>query len=347
MNTKYRLFLISLAVMAMCLTSQVTASAQEQFSISEGLDNGQLKSTLEHNVNTFIAALTDAAERQQKKVKLNEDLFTAQAIDDVKAMWRNSPMSCPPVRIRSRCLNTSQGYQVRGIPIDILNADEQNARQELTIDFTPDGRISNVSIAIEMHRYDKIMADNKSALDYARRQKVVEFIENFRTAYNRKDLPYISSVYSENALIITGRVIKERPSSLDGKLITMGNKVVYTQQNKAEYIAKLKNIFKRNSYVNVRFEDIDVVESRKYDNVYGVTLKQYWHTAPTAKSKGYSDVGYLFLIIDFTNSDDPLIQVRTWQPYLDDQGNIVTTPDEVYHLGMFKLPGDSTKRQQP
>ncbi|MBQ7691619.1 MAG: hypothetical protein IJT30_10595 [Muribaculaceae bacterium] len=336
--------LINLAtIMLFALATTTAASAQDQFSIEDGLENGQLKATIENNVNTFITALTDAADRQQKKVKLNEAQFTPQAIQDVKMMWRNSPMSCPPIRIRSRCLNTAQGYQVRGIPIDILNADEQEARQELTIDFTRDGLISNVSIAIEMHRYDKIMTENKSALDYAQRQKVVEFIENFRTAYNRKDLPYIASVYSDNALIITGRVIKEVPSALDGKLTTLTNKVVYTQQNKTEYIDKLRTIFKRNNYVNVRFEDIDVVESMRFDNVYGVTLKQYWHTAPTAKSKGYSDVGYLFLIIDFRNSDDPLIQVRTWQPYLDENGNIVTTPDQVYHLGMFRIPGNGSK----
>lgn len=324
-------------VLSLLLCTAATVNAQDQFSINEGLDAGKLKSTIENNVNSFINAMTDAAERQQKKVRLNENQFTSQAIEDVKMMWKNSPMSCPPVRIRTRCLNTSSGYQVRGIPIDILNADANNSRQELTIDFTREGLISNVAIAIEMHRYDQIMADNHSSLDYARRQKVVEFIENFRTAYNRRDLPYISSVYGENALIITGRVIKEVPNSTDGTLTTLTNKVVYTRQNKTEYIDKLRTIFKRNSYVNVRFEDIEVVESRKYDNIYGVTLKQYWHTAPSAKSKGYSDVGYLFLIIDFTNSENPLVQVRTWQPYLDEHGNIVTTPDQVYHLGMFRL----------
>lgn len=329
-----RHFLLVLSLLV-CATAPV--KAQDQFSISEGLDAGRLRSTIENNVNSFIHAMSDAAERQQKKVRLNETQFTPQAIEDVKMMWKNSPMSCPPVRIRTRCLNTSGGYQVRGIPVDILNADANNARQELTIDFTHDGVISNVAIAIEMHRYDQIMAENHSALDYARRQKVVEFIENFRTAYNRRDLPYISSVYGENALIITGRVIKEVPNSTDGTLTTLTNKVVYTRQNKAEYISKLRTIFKRNSYINVKFEDIEVVESRKYDNIYGVTLKQYWHTAPTAKTKGYSDVGYLFLIIDFTNSDNPLVQVRTWQPCVDEQGNIVTTPDQVYHLGMFRL----------
>ena len=195
-----------LIIACMCVAFQ-SSYAQDQFSITEGLGDGQLKAKIENNINVMILAFRDAAEHQQKKVKLPQQFFTTQAIEDIKMMWKNSPMSCPPGHIGSRCLNTSTGYQVRGIPIDILNADEENARQELTVDFTHDGTISNVSIAIEMHRYDEIMAQKSSALDYARRQKVVEFIENFRTAYNRKDLPYISSVYSDNALIISGRII--------------------------------------------------------------------------------------------------------------------------------------------
>lgn len=329
------IFSIALAAI-MCLTSLVGV-AQDQFSISEGMPDQNLKSTMENNVNVLINAFRQAADKQEKKVKLPQQFFTTQAIEDIKMMWKNSPMSCPPGDIKSRCLNTSAGYQVRGIPVDILNAVEEEARQELTIDFTREGVISNITIAIDMHRYDQIMAQQSSSLDYVRRQQVVEFIENFRTAYNRRDLPYISSVYSENALIITGRVIKEIPSSVDGTITMTNNRVVYTSQNKQEYMTKLKQIFKRNRYVNVKFDDIEVVRSRKYDNIYGVTLKQYWHTAPTAKSKGYSDVGYLFLIIDFTDSDYPKIQVRTWQPYLDDKGNVVTTEDQIYHLGMFKL----------
>ena len=65
-----------------------------------------------------------------------------------------------------------------------------------------------MAIAIEMNRYEELMAQKQSDLDYARRQIIVDFIENFRTAYNRKDNVMLNSVFSDKALIITGRARK-------------------------------------------------------------------------------------------------------------------------------------------
>ena len=49
------------------------------------------------------------------------------------------------------------------------------------------------------------------------------------------------------------------------------------------------------------------------------------------------DEGFLFLMIDFRYSFIPLIQVRTWQPYKDMAGNIVTQRKDVFHLGSFRI----------
>ena len=240
-------------------------------------------------------------------------------------------MTCPPVNIMSKCLLTKRGYQVRGIPVDFAEADEQERRQELTIDFLPDGTISNVAIAIEMHRYDQIMEEKSGDLDFARRQIIIDFVEDFRTAYNRKDIKLLNSVYSDKALIITGKVISEKPNSDMDRLTLTNNKVIYIKQSKQEYLQKLSKVFNTIKYINVKFEDLEVVQHPKYDDIYGVTLKQYWHT------DRYHDEGYLFLMIDFRDADNPLIQVRTWQPCKDNMGNVITKKNDVYHLGSFRI----------
>ena len=250
---------------------------------------------------------------------------------EIKEIWKSSAMSCPPMNLNCRCLKTSDGYQVRGIPVDILAADGDEARQELTINFDTEGTISNVAIAIEMNRYEELMAQKQSDLDYARRQIIVDFIENFRTAYNRKDNAMLNSVFSDKALIITGRVVKEKPNSDLTRLTLNNNRVVYIKQTKQEYLTKLAQVFKTVKFINVKFSDIEIVEHPKFDSIYGVTLKQSWRT------DRYHDEGYLFLMIDFRDSDNPLIQVRTWQPYKDAAGNIVTQKDEVFHLGSFRI----------
>lgn len=308
-----------------------TAHADGLFKIVEGISDNHLKTTMESNVNEMLSLFNNAANMHAKSVKLPKEKFTNEAAKEIGLIWKGSPMVFPSVNIMSRCLKTSHGYQVRGIPIDISEADENEKRQELTIDFLSNGKICNVAIAIDMHRYDQIMAEKSSDIDYARRQVIIDFVENFRTAYNRKDIKLLNSVFSDKALIITGKVVAEKPNSDIDRLTLKNNKVVYIKQTKQEYIQKLTRIFKLNNYVNVKFEDIDVVQHPKYDDIYGVTLKQYWHT------NHYSDEGYLFLMIDFRDADKPLIQVRTWQPYKNNVGQVITKKEDVYHLGSFRI----------
>ncbi len=327
MNTKV---MQAIAVVMMAFTFSHANAQGTTFFIKDGIDNPNLKAKMEHNVNAMIAAFKTAV-IEKKKPKLPSSIFTDDVEDRIEEMWKTSAMNFPIVEIKSRCLNTSTGYQVRGIPVDVLEADKDEERQELTVDFQRDGRISNVSIAIEMNRYEMIMSKRSSDLDYERRQMIVDFVENFRTAYNRKDLKMLNSVFSDKALIVTGKVVREKPNSDITKMTLNNNRVVYIKQTKQEYMQRLQRIFKLSKFVNVKFEDIEVTQHPKYDDIYGVNLKQYWHTSR------YKDVGYLFLMIDFRDPDNPLIQVRTWQPDKDDKGNVVTRKENVFHLGSFRI----------
>ncbi len=307
------------------------AASGTSIKIVEGLDNEELRLVMEESLMNMVDDFQKAADAGAKNVKLSKDYMTSDAIDDVKLIWKSSAMTCPPMNLKCRCLHTSTGYQVRGIPIDMVEADENERRQELTVDFTPQGIINNVSISIDLHRYEELMAEKTSDLDYARRQIIINFVENFRTAYNRRDLKLINSVFSDKALIITGKVLLEKVNSDTDRMSRLESKVVYIKHTKQEYLRRLQNIFKSVKYLNVKFEDIEIVQHPKYDDVYGVTLKQYWH------SSGYSDEGYLFLMVDFHDTDNPLIQVRTWQPYKNNKGEVVTKREEVFHLGSFNI----------
>jgi hypothetical protein len=315
----------------MFIASTMVAHADGLFTITEGIPNGILKTTMETNVNKMMEAFNTASNQALKSVKLSKENFNGEAIKEIDLIWKTSAMTCPPVTITSKCLKTKDGYQVRGIPVDLKEAAEGETRQELTVNFDTQGKINGVSIAIDMHRYDQIMADKSSDIDYARRQIIVDFVENFRTAYNRKDMKLLQSVYSDKALIITGKVVTEKPKSDIDRMTLNNNKVVYIKQTKQEYLRNLANVFKTTKFINLKFEDIDIVQHPKYDDIYGVTLKQYWHT------NRYSDEGYLFLMIDFRDADNPLIQVRTWQPYKNKQGQVITQKDDVYHLGSFRI----------
>lgn len=322
---------ILFATLLLLIAHSSFADNTTTFKIVDGHVALSLKNKMEKNVNSMIASFRYASENGLKSIKLDKECMTSAAISDVKEIWKYSGMCCPPMNILGRCIKTSTGYQVRGIPVDMIEADEDKARQELTVDFLPSGIISRVSIAIEMHRYDLIMAEKSDELDYARRQIIVNFIEDFRTAYNKRDLKFLTRVYSDKALIITGHVIREKQGTDMTRMTLNNNRVIYIKQTKQEYLNKLARVFKYNNYINVLFDEIEVVQHPKHSDIYGVTLKQYWNTSK------YSDEGYLFLMIDFKDKDNPLIQVRTWQPYKDNKGNILTKKEDVYHLGSFRI----------
>ena len=157
---------------------------------------------------------------------------------------------------------------------------------------------------------------------------ILNYVEHFRTAYNQKDLKFLRQVFSEDALIITGKVIKVRKS----EVVPSGNRVVYTTQTKQQYLNNLSRAFKSNSYIKVKFDNVMMVEHPTIKGIYGVTVHQRWNTPR------YSDEGYVFMVWDFRNPDAPQIHVRTWQPdYIDKAQGQRLSPNDVFTLGDFDL----------
>ena len=299
-----------------------------QLVITDGLSNAKVKQQIEQNLSHFLVACNEAV-MSGKKPKL-EDELTADAKEILKELWKTSPMICPVSKIEEVCLETSGGgYQIRNVPISMMAAEDDGKEQELVFNLTSNGVIDDISIAIDENRYKEIMAEHESVEDLFRRQIIVDFVENYRTSYNRKDLKYIESVFSDNALIITGKVVREKPKS-DYALRTLSQeKIVYQKRTKKEYIENLKKVFASNKYINVLFDEVEVIQHPKLTDIYGVTLKQEWN------SNRYRDVGFIFLMIDFQDENHPLIQVRTWQP--EKLNGMVLSREEVFSLGDFDI----------
>jgi len=296
------------------------------FAIKDGIDNQSLMNTIENNTSLFLTACNEAI-LNKKKPNFPLETLAKDSKEGVMAFWATSPMYCSKMYINEKCFKKlSGGYQVRNIPIFIPGAPEGNQDQEVVINYTADGKIDNIAISIEETRYREILENYDKIEDFNRRQIIIDFIENFRTAYNRKDMQYIGDIFSEQALIITGKVIKQIQTKDQAVNRILGkDKIVYITQTKAEYIKSLKSTFAKNKYINVQFDDIEVVQHPKNDKLYGVTLKQEWG------SSTYNDTGYLFLMIDFKDEAHPMIHVRTWQPVKEIPKN------EVFKLSDFNI----------
>lgn len=305
-----------------------------RFTVQDGISDPALKASVENSASVLLSTLNATVIAGKSKIKFekeNELLFTKDGRKCLDEMWASSAMMCPVSQVTEKGISMQNGIiQVRNIPITVLAADDDNCEQELVICFNENGQIDNIMIALEEHRYLDVINAQISVKDFHRRQAIIDFVENFRTAYNRKDIDYINNVFSDNALIITGKVVKIDKKKQDLTAQSLNNEQIqYQKSTKEEYINNLKKCFKNNSYINLIFDDIEVMRHPKRDDIFGVTLKQHWN------SSNYSDVGYLFLMINFEDELNPSIQVRTWQP---DKYNGKPLPrDEVFSLDMFNI----------
>ena len=176
-----------------------------------------------------------------------------------------------------------------------------------------DAKISGLSFALNQPAVDDIM--NRTAWGDTVKSVLINFLESYKTAYALKRYDYINSIFSDDALIITGSVLKH---SGGGERQPMDRHVVkYTRQSKQEYMKKLQYIFKSNEFINLRFTDNQVRKSGVGGEVYGIQIKQDYF------SSSYGDTGYLFLMVDLNTPKAPVIHVRTWQPEKDPKFGLI------------------------
>lgn len=198
-----------------------------------------------------------------------------------------------------------------------------------------------ISVSIKTNNWQEVVAQSPfyeeakktfegglEETDKANRQMILDYVERLRESYSLKDINFIEQVFSDHALIITGKVIKE--TSSDNNQYLPQEKVIYNLRNKQQFLTKLRQVFAANKKIELFFSDFKINRHPTIPTVYGVSLRQ------TYTSDIYSDDGYLFLLWDFQQADSPQIHVRTWQPrILDDQ--TVIPENEIFSLRNFNL----------
>lgn len=292
--------------------------------------------------SNLAAVLTEINRAQKAKepvsVKnLRMDDFSKKSL---ARLWAVTPFYCDDEEIVERCWVFKNGtMMVSHIPLIITPEDENfglGTYQEAVVEFDAKGQLTDFRFALDAQTAES-MERCGTVVDKEKQMIILQYVERFRTAYNQKDLPTIEKMFSDDALIITGRVVMAKPQGDQGAQF----KVEYNKQNKQQYISNLRRAFLRNKWIDVKFTQIGengedggcagITQSTKDKTKYGVRLHQSW------KSSNYSDEGYLFLLWEFPeDGSDPIIHVRTWQPEM--VGGTKQKPDDnISTLGGFDL----------
>lgn len=313
---------------AVALIGLQGAEAGVKFSVLSGLGDATLKGNVENKMNILLNEINEAeaAGRNLDFAKLGVDQHTAQSMS---MLWENSPFKVADERVDENVIMTSDGFQIRNIPLmmkpDTDRPFNEEDYQEAVVSFDRRGNIKSFYLTLSLNLYMNVINENLELTDLRRRQMILDYVERFRTAYNQKDIAFLDQVFSDDALIITGRVVKQKRQ--DG--FALPDRIEYNKQSKQQYISRLSTVFRNNRRINVTFDDIKVMRHPANVDFYGVTLHQGY------TSDRYHDDGYLFLLWDFQNENAPQIHVRTWQP---DKINGKKLPeDEVFNLSDFDI----------
>lgn len=292
------------------------------------------------------ALLTEVNRAQQAGQQLSMghlqmDEFSKKSLARI---WAVTPFIFPDEEFVEKCMSFKNGtMMVRHIPLQIKPVGEtfgMDKIQEAIVEFDRKGRITDFRLTLSSQ--SGLDLDHCGVADIEKEHIIKRQLEQFRTAYNQKDVSTIEAMFSDDALIITGKIVQRRNI---GDRLSLSPKVEYTRQTKQQYIRNLKLAFARNKWIEVKFDIpakgqggpcnwLDRTTKRDSNgqlmDFYGVRLVQHW------KSSNYNDDGYLFLLWEFPkDGSDPIIHVRTWQP-MEVNGVYQEPDDNISTIGAFE-----------
>lgn len=225
-----------------------------------------------------------------------------------------------------KILSFNNETMVRSVPmLFTFQNNREKFIEHVVFTFNDENKINNISFSLGQVAINDIltMPDGFGALK--EKYFLIQFMENYKTAYSLKRADYLEAIFDENALIIVGNVVKRAPQPADKVNLMYGNlsneEVEYIVLSKSEYMQRLSRVFSRNEFINIHFEDNQIRKTQRDDKIYGIQIAQHYH------SSTYADKGYLFLMIDLNDTLQPRIYVRSWQPEKNPDGSIFGLED--------------------
>lgn len=313
-----RIYLIMAALTACLCARAVTVT----ITTDEGFDNTPILETMQQNLGEVLTEI-NSAYKDKRDINTAGLKMDDHAKNMLVTLWSTMHFYCDDEEVVDKLWPLQKSYLLRQIPLIVDPLDEaftSGRYQEAVVEFDKNGAIIDFRFALDA-QLSESMERCGSVVETERRMIILDYVEQFRTAYCTKDIAFMEKIFSEDAVIITGKVVTTRPNDLN----TSNTRVVYNRQTKQQYLQNLRRAFLRNKYIDVKFSDIGsgsdgggcpgITRSQNNPNFYGVRLRQEW------KSSNYSDDGYVFLLWNFTDENEPVIEVRTWQPtYIGGEG---------------------------
>ena len=273
---------------------------------TQAMQRTQLASVQEYNNPGKFKAILDKVVNAIKiknfeSIKL---LFTPEGFDNFTRLINYGNATILPFE-EIKFYTFENSIIARSVPMKFnFRANNQSFTEDVVFTFNKDGLIEIIDFALDASAARDIAAATHWPEN--ERMTIITFMEHFKTAYALKRLDYIKSVFADDAYIIVGKMLEKAPVEPGQPKLP---KVQYSRLTKDQYIKNLDMAFKSKDYINIKFEDTKLQKALKGGKpVYGLNLAQRYF------SSNYGDFGYLFLLIDYSDTARPQIKVRVWSP---------------------------------
>lgn len=245
------------------------------------------------------------------KVAPSQELFTAEGWDIYQRLIRygSARIVGEP---QMKFLQNGEFVIGRGVQMSFSfkTGSRKSFVEDIVFTFDTDSKICNIAFGLGNTAVDDIL--HKGIWSEKARLGIMNFLENYKTAYCLKRLDYIRSIFDDEAVIIVGSVVKKSNTSMTDTPAQYSNTIIKRNRyTKDQYLKNLERCFNSNEFINIRFANNDVYKSGKGGELYGIQISQDYY------STNYGDKGYLFLMVDINDPENPIIKVRTWQPEKD------------------------------
>ncbi len=266
----------------------------------------------------------------RKSVTLINQSILSKNSDNIQYLFTDNGLQCYnniiqygnaqilPQKDSLRFINVNNQTMMRSIPM-LFSFPNNNRKfvENIVYTFDSTGKVNNINFALTDVAINDVLSKSERFGSDEDKYFLINFLENYQTAYAMENIDFIESVFSDDALIIVGTVLK-KSEPIEGMYKQLDTEnIKYTRFSKNEYVKHLKNVFSSKEYVNISFEETDIKKTGGDDKVYGIQLAQNYY------SSNYSDKGFLFLMIDLNDTINPKIYVRTWQPEKNFDGSVI------------------------
>jgi len=249
--------------------------------------------------------------------------FTAKGYQDFNKLIDYGNGEILENKLALKLVDLNGLYELHSLPMSFsFKGHNEPFTERVNMLYDQSGKIEKLTFALSDAAIDDIC--DRASFSDSDRGEIIHFMELYKTAYCLKDISFLENVFTEDALIIVGNVVKKYPdSNAEGMLEQLGGeKVEYIRQSKGKFIERLSKQFSDKDFINLHFTETNLKRlSKSDDNIYGIQISQYYY------SSDYADHGYLFLSFNLNNPDKPRITVRSWQPEKFADGTIVGLND--------------------